>query len=608
MKKIEGRPKTLLQLLTGVKYTIHYYQREYRWGKKQIEELIEDLSGEFLEHYDPDHERREVERYGHYFLGSIIITHEGGENAIIDGQQRLTSLTLLLMYMAHQLTGDDQAEVQKMIYSTAFGKKSFNIDVPERAACLEALYNGRDFDPTEAPESVQNMYARYRDIEDLFPEGLRGAALPCFKDWLIHKVELIEITAATEQDAHKIFVSMNDRGLSLTPTEMLKGFLLSEIADNEPRKRANDLWKQRILELKALGKEEDADFLKTWLRARYAADIREGGKDTVNLDWDLIGTTFHKWVSENTSKIGLVRAADYEHFVLQLFMRYSKVYVDLVKRSTTFDPRFPYVFYNADRNFTLQYQLILAAINEADDPAVIDRKVHVVSCFVDQFITRRVVNYKSVDYSSIKRTVFVLTKKVRGLSIDDLTALLTQELSNMEFTLEGIDRFRLNVFTKRFIRHMLARITHHIEERSEHHTLFANYVDRERANNYDIEHIWADHYTRYQQWFANEEDFERTRDSFGGLLLLPKDKNRSYSDMTYEEKLPKYFAENLLCRTLNDQCYQNHPGFLRYVSETGLPFKAYPAFGPEEMKERQELYKKIAKQIWRPEQLCEFSL
>ena len=48
MKKIVGKEKCLSILLINKKYTIHYYQREYRWGKKHIEELIDDLTSEFL--------------------------------------------------------------------------------------------------------------------------------------------------------------------------------------------------------------------------------------------------------------------------------------------------------------------------------------------------------------------------------------------------------------------------------------------------------------------------------------------------------------------------------------------------------------------------------
>src|SRR6185437_4882648 len=255
MKKIIGKEKSVNDLLARKKYTIHYYQREYRWGKKQIEELIDDLTEEFDDSYSPEHIRRDGASYGHYYLGSVVITSDDADRAIIDGQQRLTSLTLLLIYLENlqkKRNDDEKIKIDDLIFSEEYGSKSFNISVDEREKCLNALYTSKDFDPNNQPESVQTIYARYKDIEEIFPEDLKGNSLPFFIEWLIKKVYLVEITAYTEQDAHKIFVSMNDRGLSLTPTEMLKGYLLSEIKDDQKRNEANELWKKQILEIKSL--------------------------------------------------------------------------------------------------------------------------------------------------------------------------------------------------------------------------------------------------------------------------------------------------------------------------------------------------------------------
>ena len=101
MKKIEGSPKNLKQLLQNTKYSIHYYQREYMWQRKHIEELIDDLTSEFLDNYKPGDSRPSVAEYGAYFMGSIVLA--GRDNAIIDGQQRFSSLTLLLMYLNNRL-------------------------------------------------------------------------------------------------------------------------------------------------------------------------------------------------------------------------------------------------------------------------------------------------------------------------------------------------------------------------------------------------------------------------------------------------------------------------------------------------------------------------
>lgn len=97
MREIQGNARTIRELLKGQKYAIDYYQREYKWETKQIHELIDDLTGRFWEDYRPSDRRRAVAGYGHYFLGSIVVSRKDGRNYIVDGQQRLTSLTLLLM-------------------------------------------------------------------------------------------------------------------------------------------------------------------------------------------------------------------------------------------------------------------------------------------------------------------------------------------------------------------------------------------------------------------------------------------------------------------------------------------------------------------------------
>ncbi|WP_347268587.1 DUF262 domain-containing protein [Paracoccus sp. (in: a-proteobacteria)] len=60
MASIEGKARTIRELLKGRKYSIDYYQREYKWGEKQARELIDDLTGKFLEEYRPEHARDRV--------------------------------------------------------------------------------------------------------------------------------------------------------------------------------------------------------------------------------------------------------------------------------------------------------------------------------------------------------------------------------------------------------------------------------------------------------------------------------------------------------------------------------------------------------------------
>ena len=600
MNKITAHAVNIRTLLNN-KYTVQYYQREYNWETKQIEELIEDLTNEFNEFYKDGDRQMDVRNYGDYFLGPIILTND---NAIIDGQQRLSSLTLLLIYLNNlqkQQTSLPKVNIDNLIYSEMYGQKTFCINVTEREVCLASLFETGDYDITnEQSESVINLYNRYKDIERIFPDELKGSPLPVFIEWLIDNVSLVEIRTDSEQDAHKVFVTMNDRGLRLTPTEMLKGYLLSEMDDNTIRNKANDLWKNKIVQLKEIEKDGDADFIKNWLRAQYAETIREGKKDAENKDFDIIGTTFHKWVRENKSVMGLNSSADFEKFILKNFRMYADIYIRLKEYSRKFNKDYEYVFYNADRGFTLQYQIILSAIKSDDTQDVVNKKIKMVSCFIDQFISIRIFNFKTVDYSSIRYTVFNITKMIRNKDIKELAEILKRYINNMELTLEGIDGFYLNQFTRRYMLHILSRMTYYVEEQSGINSNFADYVNREQKNPYDIEHIWADDYTQgnHQLEFSTEEEFKDFRNRFGGLLILPKDKNRSLQDMEYSKKVIKYDSENLLARTLNQNCYNNNPLFLRFMNNTQLSFKPYAQFNKAELIERQSLYKQICKKIW----------
>jgi uncharacterized protein with ParB-like and HNH nuclease domain len=318
MREIRGEARTIRQLLSGNKYSIDYYQREYKWQTKQVVELLEDLAGKFLTDFDLSHDRCEVEKYGHYFLGSIIISHKDGQKFIIDGQQRLTTLSLLLIFLYNLQQGkpNEVKYLGDLIFSEQYGKKSFNLNVEERIPAMDALFIGQTLvNESSQPESVRNIVARYKDIEDNFSEVLTQDALPYFIDWLSQNVHMVEITAYSDEDAYTIFETMNDRGLSLTPTDMLKGFVLANINDEAKKLRANQIWKDCVSGLMHFGKETDADAFKAWLRSQHAQTIRERRKGAVPGDFDRLGTEFHRWVREHREDLALEKSSDFFAFV-----------------------------------------------------------------------------------------------------------------------------------------------------------------------------------------------------------------------------------------------------------------------------------------------------
>jgi uncharacterized protein with ParB-like and HNH nuclease domain len=404
-QEIQGQAKTVRQLL-GVKYAVDYYQREYKWETKQIQELIEDLTSKFFDNYREDHNRGAVQSYGRYFLGSIIISRKDGDNYIVDGQQRLTSLTLLLIYLRNlQRNREQKVSIDDLIYSERYGEKSFNLDVPKRLPAMTALFDEKPFDESSHEESVQNIVARYRDIEELFPVELSGDALPYFIDWLVENVHLVEITAFSDEEAYTIFETMNDRGLSLTPTEMLKGFLLANIADEDKKTLGNELWRKRTQELTALGKETEADFFKAWLRSRYAQKIRERKKNARAEDFDRIGTEFHRWVRDHVTDkdddlLTLKYSDDFYEFIQRDFDFYSRKYLRLMDASRNLAPGLEHVLYNAKLGFTLQYMVLLAPLRPDDSEEVVRQKIRLAAMFIDTLLAWRIWNFRSIAYST----------------------------------------------------------------------------------------------------------------------------------------------------------------------------------------------------------------
>ena len=604
MKKIEGSPKSLKQLLQNTKYSIHYYQREYMWQRKHIEELIDDLTSEFLDYYVSGDDRKDVQDYGAYFMGSIVLA--GRENAIIDGQQRFSSLTLLLMYLNNRLRslGQNYNMIEQMIFSEAYGTKSFNINVEDRADCMNAIFNDQPFDTTNVGESVKNLYGRYTDIIDVFPnDDITDNMLLHFCDWLAEKVFFIEIVATTEQDAHKVFVTMNDRGLSLTSTEMLKGYLLSEIKDDSKREKLNNIWKDKVFSLKKDDDKGDETFIKAWLRAQYAETIRETKAGAVNQDFDIIGGSFHKWVRDERDKLGLSTTDDFELFIMK-FSKFADVYRKIREAENTFAEKTKYIYYNAQVNFTLQPQLLLAPICYEDTWPVIIEKMNLVARFIDLLITARVTNYRSVDYSTIKNYVFNVTKNIRRCSIDVLKARLKAQSDNLACDpAAALPELRLNSFTKKYIKNMLARITGYIEEQTGVASNYCNYMNTQTKNPFEIEHIITDHYEWFTSEYSDQEEFRRWRNSFGALLLLHKSINASLNDSKYDYKLSKYCSNegNIYTESLGDQAYQNNPKFKKFIADNGLGFKPYAQFGKAEITERIQLLVQLVNLVWNSE-------
>ncbi|MBL4833118.1 MAG: DUF262 domain-containing protein [Pseudomonas sp.] len=606
--KIEARHRNLFDVLNQQKYTVDYFQREYSWGEKHIEELVTDLTSAFLAEYSSGDKREQGEQYNNYYLGPFVVSSKDGKRSIIDGQQRLTSLTLFLIYL-HNLQKElgYNEKIEPMIFSELRGSKSFNITVEERIPCLESLFTQGEYQPDDkSSESTRNMAERYQDLARAYPEELKADAFPFFIDWLKYNVIMVEIIAYSDENAYTIFETMNDRGLNLTPSEMLKGYVLSRFDQPAKRHQANELWKQAVLQLKAYDKDEDQRFFQSWLRARYADSIRPGKAGSKNEDFEKIGTRFHSWVRDNLDKVGL-DASDgnsFERFVQQDLRFYLKAYLRILDAERCLTKGLEPVYYINHWGIapTLSYPLMLAALNVDDDDSTVAAKISTVASYIETFVVRRSVNFRNYSASSIRYTMYSLVKELRGLDLPVLSALLTQKLADMKESFDGMDKFRMHGQNKRFVKFLLARITAWCEQQAGMSTNFVTYYKPASGKPFEVEHIWADKFLRHKDEFEQEHEFQNYRNRLGDLVLLPRGTNQSYGDLPYADKQPHYIKENLLVKSLTPLAYENNPNFVTLGRQHSLAFSAHPQFKKQDIETRQALYQAICERIW-PDQL-----
>jgi uncharacterized protein with ParB-like and HNH nuclease domain len=449
---IDAKSKKLMELLFKKKYSVKYFQREYKWQKNNIEDLLVDLERSFMANYSVEHTRDNVPDYDCYYMGPIVLYREKTTFVIVDGQQRLTSFTLLLIYLIHlqkEVLKANPKRIQNLteyIFSQPFERETLNLEIQEREAILKGLFEGKEIkDEMNNNESSQNIYERYIDIIDLFPITLKHeAVLPLFINWLVEKLIFIEIMAQTSDSAYTIFESMNDRGLKLTQTELLKSYLLSNVIDEPKIKELDTAWKKKIAMFKSYAADEDEHFFKAWLRAKYALSIRPPEKGATNQDFEKIGTRFSNWVQESSKRLlGLKNPESFFFFVHSDFHFYSDLYLkisDFEASEAIPEHNFKLISYKGISP-SLSFPFILSPISKVDDEETITQKMNLCVTYLDSFAVYRMlldlpITQSSIDYATNKMIIEIrdnTPNELRTRFKNDIDAYKNKFLNDIDY-------------------------------------------------------------------------------------------------------------------------------------------------------------------------------
>jgi hypothetical protein len=601
-------------------YSLPYFQRDYKWEVKHYTEMLNDIQNVFLLDHDITHGRKHVAGYKPYFLGSIITaTEKDGKRPLIDGQQRLTSVFLLLAYLERFRKDQgiaDAADLKKLLGSFNYGAMDYSIEFSPVRRSLFDEYLQDGLPHMEAMKKVEDL-AGLDDSDMRILAALRATdkeldvqvrdRLAFFIDYLIEKVFLIDISVASEAEAHQVFVTMNDRGLRLGPIDLLKGKILSQIPNAGDSELCHANWTDAMLKLRNRDPEEDSLFFRNLLRAKWAISIRGKNKGDAAGDFDVIGDAYHRWFEANSAKLGINGSDDYLKFARDSVPFYATVYDFIRSAEETFQPGFEHIYFNAARKYTLQPMVLLSSVQDTDSDPQWKKKIQLVSRYLDLILTARTVEGKENNYDNLRDLSFTLTKEIRDKTVLELEQLIRAEWDKHLLLLLDISKMKYSFSDRSDLLYVLARIADHLERSFEQQNKlgFPAYWIRDKAGKtYDIEHLLKKNFDPTTlpavHGFADAAEYLDERNRLGSLILLPRSRNRSLQDKIYTDKLPTYATENVLAQVLCAGFYQNNPKVTAYFSvRPGLLIAPVNAYGKSDIANRGKFYSDLAQEIWR---------
>ena len=235
-------------------FVIPEYQRPYAWTDEQVETLFEDL-------WEFTATSGGTEREGSYFLGSVVsYENEDGEQEIIDGQQRITSLFLLLRAIYTKLVVTPASErtaeannfigkIEPAIWRT--NKLTGTVDYKNILLTSRVVNNDGNeilrsiLETGCADENAKDNYSKnYRYFQELFDKHSTENPLMVYQFIyaLLNQAILLPITADTQDTALTIFSTLNDRGLPLSDADIFKAKIYNQL-EPEDKKAFIERWK-----------------------------------------------------------------------------------------------------------------------------------------------------------------------------------------------------------------------------------------------------------------------------------------------------------------------------------------------------------------------------
>ncbi len=511
-------------------YHIPTYQRPYAWTNDQASELFDDLYS-FYSNEDEEP----------YFLGSIVLIKNDNApfSEVVDGQQRLTTLTILLATLAHQVGEGKPIANNIKKYIIEPGDLTTGLEPKPRLTLRKRdeeffreyiqdykLSKLKDLDTdmleNEAQLNVKKNAGYF--LEKLSSSfGSNETTLTKFVKFLMTRCFLIVVSTPSQKSAFRIFSVMNSRGLDLQTTDIIKADIIGDIKDKK-----EDEYSSRWEEMEnALGREE-FNTLFSHIRMIYAKEKAQRSLLEEFREHVIDGYNSEKFVDEilapYADAMGTIGEARYEASSNAEDVNESLAWLNRIDNSDWMPAAI--LFLSKQKTNSKYVKWFFGKLER------LAAYLHVCGKNVNE----RIVRYKSVlDALEAEHS---LEKPV------DVVNLSSSEIEDMKKVLAG-DVYLLTHPRRRYL---ILRLDSFVSDGS------AMY----NTKTFTIEHVLpqtVEPNSQWLKWWPNEETREEWTHKLANLIPLNKKRNSAAQNYNFKDKKEKYFTglENVSSYALTSQ-------------------------------------------------------
>ena len=553
--EIESEKVLVKDIFSNMWFRIPEYQRPYIWARDEVNELLDDLT--FAQVEKPAQQ---------YFLGSFVLQsknadaqldHKFKENDLLDGQQRMT--TLLMLFACIRDLCDDE-DVRSSCQDFVFQKGNKIDDIPERTRILFAIRpevqsfvdeflktdagttREKDLEQIAASSrdaSIPNMARAILEIRRYLTDLERRVSLRDFLKFIRTRVLLIYVATEDLDDAFRLFAILNDRGVPLRNSDILKSTNLGAL----DRTNVDEVTCYAKLWKEAEGEFDDLDRFLAYLRTILVKE-----KARLGLLQEFEQKIYDPREKDKVTGLKKPPLLKKGKETFQLIERYLKHHKDLFGGNT-------YDVTGANFRFDNLVKVMLAGLPSTDwvppllryfDKFKYDRLLEFLTKLDNKFSSDWIAQYTPTDrIENINQVIKVI----------ESTSTPTSVLADHCFTLDA-NAFEREVdaavYGRRFTRYLLLKLDY----------FYQDHAHRMAFKSLSVEHILPQNPAEGSQWkkdFTDEQRKEWT-DRIGNLVLISTRKNTSQGNADYIVKLEKYFSNRITTcpnslRVLKSPCW-----------------------------------------------------